>query len=259
VACNRDFKLGVLLEWAKAEAADFVATGHYARVVRNHPAGQLSLLRGADRAKDQSYFLFALSQEQLAHVLFPLGYLEKHEVRRRAKLLGLPVADRPESQDICFGDYKALVESFAEEDDLRGGEIVDRTGKVLGHHQGVHRLTVGQRKGLGLSSSHPLYVLDMDETRKRVVVGKREDLGCRGLVAQSMNWIETPERDEISAEVQLRYRSPTVPCLVRAMGDGQHEVRFQGVSPSVTPGQAAVFYRGEQLLGGGWIERAIRA
>jgi len=259
VACNRDFKLGVLLEWAKAEAADFVATGHYARVVRNHPTGQLSLLRGADRAKDQSYFLFALSQEQLAHVLFPLGHLEKHEVRRRAKLLGLPVADRPESQDICFGDYKALVESFAEEDDLRGGEIVDRTGKVLGHHQGVHRLTVGQRKGLGLSSSHPLYVLDMDETRERVVVGKREDLGCRGLVAQSMNWIETPERDEISAEVQLRYRSPTVPCLVRAMGDGQHEVRFQGVSPSVTPGQAAVFYRGEQLLGGGWIERAIRA
>ncbi len=258
VACNRDFKLGVLMDWAKAEGAEYVATGHYARLIRDSSSGKISLLRGADRKKDQSYFLFALSREQLAHTLFPLGDLVKEEVRQKARHLGLPVADRPESQDICFGDYKALVESLAEEDDLCGGEIVDRSGKVLGRHQGIHRLTVGQRKGLGLSSSHPLYVLEIDEARKRVVVGEREELGCEGLVVDSVNWIEPPAEEELSAEVQLRYRSPSVPCLVRARADGKVEVRFQSVFPPVTPGQAAVFYRGEQALGGGWIAQAIR-
>jgi len=257
VACNRDFKLGVLMDWAKAEGAEYVATGHYARLIRDSSSGKISLLRGADRKKDQSYFLFALSQGQLAHTLFPLGDLVKEEVRRKARHLGLPVADRPESQDICFGDYKALVESLAEEDDLCGGEIVDRSGKVLGRHQGIHRLTVGQRKGLGLSSPHPLYVLEIDEARKRVVVGEREELGCEGLVVDSVNWIEPPAEEELSAEVQLRYRSPSVPCLVRASADGKVEVRFQSVFPQVTPGQAAVFYRGEQALGGGWIERGF--
>lgn len=259
VACNRDFKLGILMEWAKAEGAEYVATGHYARLIRDSSTGKTSLLRGADRGKDQSYFLFALSREQLAHTLFPLGDLVKEEVRQEARRFGLPVADRPESQDICFGDYRALVESLAEEDDLRGGEIVDRSGTVLGRHQGIHRLTVGQRKGLGLSSSHPLYVLEIDEVRNQVVVGKREELSCEGLVTDSVNWIEPPEEEEISAQVQLRYRSPSVPCLVRTNAGGKYEVRFQSVFPPVTPGQAAVFYRGEQLLGGGWIERAIRA
>ena len=258
VACNRDFKLGILLEWAKTEGAEFVATGHYARLLRDR-AGNTSLLRGADRKKDQSYFLFALSQEQLAHTLFPLGDLVKAEVRQNARRLGLPVADRPESQDICFGDYKTLVESLAEEDDLRGGEIVDRSGKVLGHHQGIHRLTVGQRRGLGLSAAQPLYVLEIDEDQRRVVVGKKDDLACKGLVTHSVNWIEPPEKEEIPSEVQLRYRAPSVPCLVRAKGDGKYEVRFEESFSSVTPGQAAVFYRGERLLGGGWIERAIRA
>lgn len=259
VACNRDFKLGMLLNWAKAQGADYVATGHYARIVRNPLSGQASLLRGSDQKKDQSYFLFALSQEQLAHTLFPLGDLNKDEVRRRARCLGLPVADRPESQDICFGDYRALVESFAEEDGLRGGEIVDRSGKVLGYHRGIHHLTIGQRKGLGLSFPHPLYVLEIDEGQKRVVVGKKEELGSKGLVAHSVNWIENPEKEEILAEVQLRYRSPSVRCLARPNGEGSWRVRFQDVFSPVTPGQAAVFYQGEKVLGGGWIERAIES
>lgn len=257
VACNRDFKLGVLLEWAQGQGAESVATGHYARVVGDPSSGWYSLLRGRDRRKDQSYFLFALSQGQLARTLFPLGELCKEEVRDRARRFGLPVADRPESQDICFGDHRALVEFFAREGDLGSGEIVDRSGKVLGTHQGIHRFTIGQRKRLGVTASHPLYVLEIEEESKRVVVGKREELGCQGLVAHSVNWIEVPEKDEILAEVQVRYRSPSIPCLVRPSGNGRFEARFCDVFPSVAAGQAAVFYQGDRVLGGGWIERAI--
>ena len=256
VACNRDFKLGLLLDWAREQGADYVATGHYARLVRDPSAGTASLLRGADRRKDQSYFLFALSQEQLSRTLFPLGELKKHEVRSHARRLGLPVADRPESQDICFGDYQALVESFAPGSDFRG-EIVDRSGKVLGCHEGIHRLTVGQRKGLGLSAPHPLYVLEIDEASKRVVVGKKEELSAAGFVTAGVSWIDPPKKEELFAEVQVRYRSPSVPSLLRPAGEGKWEARFQESFPSATPGQAAVFYSGDRVLGGGWIERAI--
>jgi tRNA-specific 2-thiouridylase len=259
VACNRDFKLGALLQWAKGRGAAYVATGHYARILRNPLTGHVSLLRGADREKDQSYFLFALSQEQLVHVLFPLGNLHKDEVRRRARYLGLPVADRPESQDICFGDYRTLVESYAEKEDLREGEIVDRSGRVLGRHRGIHRVTIGQRKGLGLSAPRPFYVLEIDGDQKQVVVGGKGELGCRGLRVHSVNWIESQEDEEISATVQIRYRSPSIPCLVRVRSEERYEVSFREVFPSVTPGQAAVFYRGEQVLGGGWIESALKA
>ena len=257
VACNRDFKFGTLLGWAKARGADYVATGHYARIVRGERKGENSLLRGVDQSKDQSYFLFALSQDQLAHTLFPLGDFHKREVREKATALGLPVADRPESQDICFGDYKALVESFAG-NGSRSGVIVDRSGKVLGYHQGVHTLTVGQRKGLGISGSHPFYVLEIDQQSNRVIVGDKNELGSQGLVASAVNWINVPDEDEISAEVQIRYRSRAIPCVARSIGNGDWKVRFHEDFPSVTPGQAAVFYRGDQLLGGGWITRAIR-
>jgi tRNA-specific 2-thiouridylase len=257
VACNRDFKLGTLLDWAKKQGADYVATGHYAKIVTDEGAKRVSLFRGADRGKDQSYFLFALSQEQLAHTLFPLGEMRKSEVRERARQFGLAVADRPESQDICFGDYKALVATYAKESELRGGEVVDRAGKVLGQHGGVHTVTVGQRRGLGISGAAPLYVVDIDEQSKRVVVGKKNDLSCAGLVARSVNWLEEPGA-EMEAEVQIRYRAPAVACRIRPESNGTCEVRFAEAFPAVTPGQAAVFYRGERLLGGGWIERAIR-
>lgn len=259
IACNRDFKLGALLDWARAEGADYVATGHYARVVRENSGARLSLLRGADRAKDQSYFLFALGQEQLAHTLFPLGELQKSEVRDKARQLGLPVADRPESQDICLGDYKALVKSHAATRAGGAGEVIDRAGNVLGRHNGIHGLTIGQRRGLGISAPEPLYVVEIQADSNKVVVGKREELACTGLLAVDVNWIVPPVEQEFEAEVQIRYRSGAVPCTVRPDAYGRCEVRFIRECPAVTPGQAAVFYRRDQVLGGGWIERAIRA
>ena len=258
VACNRDFKLGNLLKWTREQGADCVATGHYARIARGETASQVALFRGADRGKDQSYFLFALSQQQLAHTYFPLGELRKTQVRDRARRLGLPVAERQESQDICFGDYKALVASYAGESGTTGGDVVDRTGKVLGRHRGIHGVTVGQRRGLGISAAQPLYVVDIEDETKRVVVGKKNELASSGLIARSVNWLEAPGERELEAEVQIRYRSPAVACLIRQRDDQACEVRFHEPVAAVTPGQAAVFYRGEQLIGGGWIERALR-
>jgi len=258
VACNRDFKLGTLLRWANEHDAEYVATGHYARLLRNESTQRTALLRGLDRAKDQSYFLFALSQEQLAHTMFPLGVMQKTDVRAKARELGLLAAERPESQDICFGDYKALVASYARESELPGGDVVDRAGKVLGQHGGVHTVTVGQRRGLGIAAAEPLYVVDIDEQSKRVVVGKKDELSCSGLVAGSVNWIEAPSAAVIEAEVQIRYRAPAVACVIRPDSNGSCEVRFATPLPAVTPGQAAVFYRGEHLLGGGWIRSAVK-
>lgn len=257
VACNRDFKLGSLLQWAKQQQADYVATGHYARIERDTASGQSSLLRGVDEAKDQSYFLFALSQDQLAHTMFPLGKMRKSEVREKARLLGLSVADRPESQDICFGDYKALVQSHADAEDLGAGDIVDRSGKVLGRHNGIHGVTIGQRRGLGIAAPQASYVLDIDHASKRVVVGTKNELACSGLKADRMNWLEPPVVEEFEAQVQIRYRSPAIPCVVCLAENNACEVRFKKTCPGITPGQAAVIYRGEMLLGGGWIEHAI--
>ncbi|HXG52624.1 MAG TPA: tRNA 2-thiouridine(34) synthase MnmA [candidate division Zixibacteria bacterium] len=259
VSCNRDFKLGKLLDWALGRGADYVATGHYARIAADERTGRRALLRGADRSKDQSYFLFALSREQLDRTLFPVGELSKSEVRREARRLGLPVADRVESQDICFGDYRALVRSYASEGELAGGEIVDEAGRVLGRHQGIHGVTVGQRRGLGLCASRPLYVLGIEEATRRIVVGGKEALACRGLLARDVRWIDTPPEEPIEAEVQIRYRSPPAPCTVRRRSDGSWQVSFRRPHAPVTPGQAAVFYRGDRVLGGGWIEAALRA
>ncbi|HEX5605967.1 MAG TPA: aminomethyltransferase beta-barrel domain-containing protein, partial [Candidatus Binatia bacterium] len=212
----------------------------------------------ADRAKDQSYFLFALRQEQLARVLFPLGEMQKTEVRERARRLRLPAAERPESQDICFGDYKDLVASYAEKDELRGGDVINRSGKVLGRHHGIHSVTVGQRRGLGIAAAEPLYVIDIDDTTKQVTVGKKAELRCTGLIASGVNWIDLPDQVEFAAEVQIRYRAPAVPCMVRSDANGSCEVVFHQTVHGVTPGQAAVFYRSDEVLGGGWIERAMK-
>lgn len=258
IACNRDFKLGALLDWAREQGVDYVATGHYARVVRDKSGARLSLLRGADRDKDQSYFLFALGQEQLAHTLFPLGELQKSEVRDKARRLGLPAADRPESQDICLGDYKALVGSCAGTKEGNAGEVIDRAGNVLGRHNGIHGFTVGQRRGLGIAAREPLYVVEIQADSKKVVVGKREELACKGLLAADVNWIAPPVEEEFDAAVQIRYRSAAIPCTVRTDAYGRCEVGFIRECPAVTPGQAAVFYRRDQVLGGGWIERAIK-
>lgn len=255
IACNRDFKLGTLMEWADSQGIARVATGHYARVERNREG--VSLWRASDRNKDQSYFLFALSRDQLERTIFPLGSLTKHEVRSKARDLGLTVADRVESQDICFGDHRALVKSLVKTGALGGGEIVDATGRVLGHHEGIHRFTVGQRKGLGIAAPVPLYVCKIDPANNRLVVGPKEELHCQGFTASSMNWIDDPARRDLEAEVQIRYRSQSVPCALRAVAATKVRVEFLEDCPAVTPGQAAVFYRGDEVLGGGWIDGAF--
>ena len=257
IACNRDFKLGILLDWARTHGAECIATGHYARI-SHHDDGHAALLRGVDGTKDQSYFLFSLSQEQLARTLFPLGEMQKAEVRERARRLGLPAAARPESQDICFGDYKKLVASYAKNDELCGGDVINRSGKILGRHTGIHGVTIGQRRGLGIAARDPLYVIDIDDKKKQVVVGKKEELCCTGLIASGVHWIDLPEQIEFAAEVQIRYRAPAVPCWVRPRRNATCEVVFDETVQGVTPGQAAVFYRNDQVLGGGWIERALK-
>ena len=257
VACNRDFKIAVLLRWADEHDADYVATGHYARILPNPSTQTPSLLRGVDREKDQSYFLFSLSQEQLARLLFPVGGMTKGEVRESARGFDLPVADRPDSQDICLGDYRDLVESLAQDEERASGEMVDQDGRVLGHHRGIHRFTIGQRKGLGLTAPEPLYVLGIDGDSKRVVVGGRAGLDCHGLIAHSAQWIEPPADEEVPAEIQVRYRAPAVPCRVRFLPENKFEAHFDRPFRAVTPGQAAVLYQGERVLGGGWIEKAI--
>ena len=258
VSCNREFKLGVLLEWAVRHDARFVATGHYARVHHDEKASHSSLFRGSDRAKDQSYFLFALNQTQLARTLFPLGDMKKDDVRALARRWGLAAAERPESQDICFRDHKALVASYADPDQASGGDVVDRSGKVLGRHAGIHSVTIGQRRGIGVATGEPAYVVEIQPETRRVVVGAKDDLLAVGMTVGAVNWIERPESEEIQAEVQIRYRARAVPCLIRSASAGRCDVRFVQPCSAVTPGQAAVFYRGEQVLGGGWIERAVQ-
>jgi tRNA-specific 2-thiouridylase len=258
VACNRSFKLGALLQWAKRRGIDYVATGHYARIGREPASGRLHLERGLDRQKDQSYFLFDLSQEQLNSTLFPLGRWRKTQVREKARERGLPAAERPESQDICFTDHRDLVASLSRQGRLSPGLIVDRSGKILGRHPGLHHFTIGQRKGLGLSSPAPLYVVDIDRRDNRVIVGHKDEVGSRGLIARGVSWQIMPESEKLEAEVQVRYRSVPLLSAIHALGHGRHEVRFADSTAVVAPGQAVVFYRGDRVLGGGWIESAIR-
>lgn len=254
VACNREFKIERLLAWAAPRGIERVATGHYARVARGR--GRAALMRGVDRNKDQSYFLFALAPRQLERVGFPLGELHKDAVRAKARELGLPAAERPESQDICLGDHRAVVASLAGPGQLGAGEIVDGRGRVLGRHDGIHRFTVGQRRGLGIAAARPLYVLRIDADARRVVVGAREELRASVFTTSRTNWIAPPPDGETAAEVQIRYRSRPAPCTLRPLDDHTVEVRPNEPLPSVSPGQAAVFYRGDQVLGGGWIDRS---
>lgn len=254
--CNSDLKFSALLERAQGLDADAVATGHYARVEAG-PDGQFVLMRGADASKDQSYFLFGLTQAQLAHAAFPVGAMDKPTVRALARDLGLRVADKPDSQEICFvpsGDYASFV--AARTGGSHHGTIVDQAGAVLGHHDGVHRYTVGQRKGLGVAAPAPLYVLRIDPEAREVVVGPRGALERERLTASGVNWISgTPPEGWTPVSAQIRARHTAAGARARALDHGRAEVVFETPQSAVAPGQAVVFYDGEVVLGGGWIER----
>jgi tRNA-specific 2-thiouridylase len=255
--CNTEVKFARLVDKTRALGVEHVATGHYARKERDPATGRWWLLKGRDPAKDQSYFLFGLTQAQLAMALFPVGHLEKAEVRRMAAERGLPTAHKAESQEICFvpdGDYAAFVERQAPRED-RSGPVVDASGRVLGTHGGVHRFTVGQRRGLGLSTPRPLYVLAVRPESRTVVAGAAEELESERLVARDVNWIAGPPAgDRPRVRVKIRYRHAEAPATLHVLPDARVEVRFDAPQRAVTPGQAAVFYDGEQCLGGAWIE-----
>ena len=253
--CNSDLKFSTLLDRARGLDAEQVATGHYARV-EAAPHGRWLLRRSADPDKDQSYFLFALTQDQLARAAFPVGRLRKPEVRAEERRLGLQVADKPDSQEICFvpdGDYAAFVTRH-EPAVAKRGAIVDRQGRVLGSHGGVHRFTVGQRKGLGISAPAPLYVLKIEAGTGTVTVGPRAALEQTTLTASEVNWIAVDAPGAwLPVSAQIRHRHLAAPGRVRALDDRRAELVFAQPQPAITPGQAVVFYDGDLVIGGGWI------
>jgi tRNA-specific 2-thiouridylase len=254
--CNSDLKFSALLVRARALGASHVATGHYARVETGQ-GGRWVLRRSADTGKDQSYFLFSLTQEQLAGAVFPVGGLSKRAVRDQARRLGLAVADKPDSQEICFvpgGNYAEFV--AARRPDLtREGAVRDETGRRVGSHAGVHRFTVGQRKGLGLASPAPLYVLRIDAGTGDVTVGPRASLERTQLSASRVNWIAVDAPASWRpASAQIRHRHAPAPGRVRAIDRDRAEFAFDEPQVAVTPGQAVVFYAGDVVLGGGWID-----
>jgi len=265
VACNKSFKFDHLLERAKVFGATRVATGHYARLTHDAETGQAHLYRSVDREKDQSYFLFPLDQEQLRSASFPIGEMTKHQVRERARKLGLGTAEKPESQEICFvpdGDYARVVERLRPRAAHLSGEIVDESGQVLGTHRGVHRFTVGQRHGLGISANRRLYVLRLDPREQKVVVGDVEDLDCGRATVEGVNWISgQPPPASLRVRVQVRHRHQAVLAEVEASGENKASIRFEEPVRAVAPGQAAVFYDAEfdeEVIGGGWLVEGIR-
>ena len=256
VHCNADLKFATLVDRAAAFDASSVATGHYARVEFDEDARRFRLLRGVDRDKDQSYFLFSLTQDQLSHALFPVGHLTKPEVRAQAEALGLSVADKPDSHEICFvpdGNTGDFVERHSSTS-LTAGDIVDSSGKVLGHHGGLHRFTVGQRKGLGIATGSARYVLRLEPVDSRVVVGSREELGRRSFEASSVNWISGAPPDG-AARVTARIRHHHRDAAATVIADGSSiQVTFDEPQLAISPGQAVVLYDGEDVVGGGWID-----
>ncbi|MDT5268559.1 MAG: tRNA-uridine 2-sulfurtransferase [Acidobacteriota bacterium] len=264
VACNSRLKFASLDRTALSVGCEKVATGHYARVRHDEAAGRYRLLRGLDARKDQTYFLWELTQEQLSRSLFPLGEMTKDEVREVARRHGLYVAEKRESQEICFvpdGDYAGFIDRYLEaegrEDERPAhGEIVDTEGRVVGEHEGVHRFTVGQRRGLGVSRPLPLYVVRVEPESNRVVVGQDEELLSSEFTAAGVNWVAFDEPDAPArADVRVRYRHHEAPATITPLGQGRARVRFDQPQRAVTPGQATVFYRGDEVVGGGWIVR----
>lgn len=261
--CNNYIKFDRFLELAASLGAERIATGHYARIRRDEKADRFLLLRGVDASKDQTYFLWGLTQQQLARTEFPLGEFTKAEVRRLAEEMELPVAWKEDSQEICFvpsGDYAAFIEAYFREkglprDPVRG-EIVSSDGRVLGEHAGVHHFTVGQRRGLRVAAGEPLYVIATEPATQRVIVGRDQELLRATLTAREVNWFPWPALTApVRAEVKIRNKHVPAPATLYPTEDPRRvSVRFDEPQRAVTPGQAAVFYQRDLVLGGGWIE-----
>ncbi len=259
--CNNHLKFDQLLQTARQIGATRIATGHYARNVFDPKRGRWILMRPADLAKDQTWFLFGLTQDQLAHTLFPLGDRTKPEVRQIARDSGLALADKPDSQEICFipgGDYKQFIANYLEEQGQQlpdtSGQLVTIQGAPLARHEGIHQFTIGQRKGLGIYAPNPLYVLHIDPASRNVTVGTESELNRPSLLVHRLNWIsiaglEAPRR----AEVRIRHSQQPTPATLEPAGPDQVRVRFDEPQRAVTPGHSAVFYDGDEVLGGGWI------
>ena len=262
VKCNDHVKFAPLMERAKQLGADYLVTGHYARVAQDE-AGLFFLQQGLDAAKDQSYFLFGLGQAELSRLMFPLGSMDKDQVREKAKSMGISTWDKADSEDICFvpdGDYTKIVEKFAKPEELAGrGDVKREDGAVVGHHEGIHRYTIGQRRGLGLAAGERLYVTGLNSDTNEVYVGPRKELEALGLQARDCKWSSgiTPSTP-FQCTVRIRYRHKGIQAEVIALGD-RAIVRFEAPQLSVAPGQAVVFYRDDLVIGGGWIVEASTA
>jgi tRNA-uridine 2-sulfurtransferase len=259
--CNNHVKFDQLLVTARQIGASRIATGHYARIRYNGATDRYELLRAVDDSKDQTYFLFGLTQEQLAHSEFPLGELSKQEVREIARRLAVPVAEKPESQEICFvptGNYVRFIESYLGEQGNKlpesSGEIVTTDGEVLGRHSGLHHYTVGQRKGLGFAAGRPLYVVALDRANNRLIVGDDSELRRTVCEVRDVNWVSIAQpAAPVEAVVRIRNRHTPALATVAALDSGTARVEFREPQRAITPGQAAVFYSGDLVLGGGWI------
>lgn len=261
--CNNFIKFDQFLELAEGVGAERIATGHYARIAWNPDSGRWEMSRSADPAKDQTYFLFGLTQAQLARTEFPLGGMLKSEVRELARQLGIPTAAKPDSQEICFvpnGDYAAFIDAYFREQGLApgdtAGELVTTSGRVVGQHAGVHHFTVGQRRGLRVATGEPLYVIATEPANRRVVIGRREELLRHSMQVRQVNWISiAPPDAPLRAEVKIRHKHDAAPAtILPEAGASRVTVQFDQPQRAVTPGQGAVFYREDLVLGGGWIE-----
>ncbi|WP_425061184.1 tRNA-specific 2-thiouridylase MnmA [Sporomusa carbonis] len=261
IACNRYVKFEGLLNKALALGAQYVATGHYAQIIYDEERQRYILRKGVDPAKDQSYALYHLNQRTLRHFLMPLGSFNKTETRRMAKKLGLSVADKPDSQEICFvpnDDYKAFLKDRIPES-LKPGNIVDTAGNIIGKHQGVQLYTIGQRKGLGLAVGKPLYVVALDAERNEVVVGSDEDVFAVELIAGDLNFITIDNLDKpLTVEAKIRYSAPPAPATVIPLENGLVNVTFTTPQRAITPGQSVVFYHGDIVVGGGIIAKVVK-
>jgi tRNA-specific 2-thiouridylase len=260
VRCNERIKFRLFLQRARLLGADFIATGHHARVGRDPAGSRFLLKKGKDKTKDQSYFLYRLSQAQLARVIFPIGDLTKAEVREMARARGLRVAEKEESQETCFaplGNYPDFLAERAPRA-FRAGPIKDLEGRVLAEHKGIGRYTVGQRRGLGISAPEPLYVIALDARRNTVFVGKEEDLYCEALIASDVRWVSGDKPGGAAAvKAKIRHRHPEAPAIVTPLPAGRVRVEFARPQRAVTPGQSVVFYDRQTVLGGGIIERPL--